>query len=82
MWTQMTKTILSAAENTIGFNERQQRITSNEIRALSEQQKKIKLDAESTTNKQKWIKLNWQKNQILNKIKYTVKTGTNKLKMI
>ena len=47
----MTKTILSAAENTIGFNERQQRITSNEIRALSEQQKKIKLDAESTTSK-------------------------------
>ena len=40
MWTPMTKKVLSEAENTIGLKDRQQHITSNEIRTLSQQLKK------------------------------------------
>lgn len=78
-WTRMTKTILETAKTTIGYKDKQHNhITSEEIKSLHQKQKKLKLDIESTISKEKKQKLKKERNQLLNKIKYTIKDHNNK----
>ena len=51
--------------------------TSTEIRELSSQQKKLKSDAESTTDKRKRLQFKQQRNSVMRQIKQLLKRETN-----
>ena len=77
-WSRITTACKETAKTILGLKQQHHKIsTSEEIKQLSLQQKKLKNDAESTIDKTKHIELKKQRNLVLKQIKCQLKTESN-----
>ena len=77
-WNRITTSCKETAKTILGLKQQQHKIsTSEEIKQLSLQQKKLKNNAESTIDKTKRIELKKQRNLVLKQIKCQLKTESN-----
>ena len=77
-WNRIAIACKETAKHVLGLKHNQHKTsTSIEIRELSSQQKKLKNDAESTTDKTKRLQLKQQRNSVMRQIKQQLKMETN-----
>ena len=77
-WNRIAITCEETAKHVLGLKHNQHKTsTSIEIRELSSQRKKLKNDAESTTDKTKRLQLKQQRNSVMRQIKRQLKIETN-----
>ena len=76
-WNEITKATKNAAETVLGFKKKQTKNTDPRIQTLSNQQKKLKIDIESSNKKSRRIELRKERNKKLSEIHQILKKIEN-----